>query len=47
MGRPIRLAPSRRFVKLESEMNSQSEDGQDISTNPSRDAEQPETVDSL
>lgn len=47
MGRPIRLARSRRFVKLESEINSQSEEGQDISTNSSRDSEQPETVDSL
>lgn len=47
MGRPIKLARSRRFVKLESEINSQSEEGQDISTNSSRDSEQPKTVDSL
>lgn len=47
MGRPIRLARSRRFVKLEAEINSQPEEGQDISTNSSCNSEQPETVDSL
>lgn len=47
MGRPIRLARSRRFVKLESEVNSESEDGQDVQTTSIDDTAQPEQVDSL
>uniref|UniRef100_A0A803MEC6 RRM domain-containing protein n=2 Tax=Chenopodium quinoa TaxID=63459 RepID=A0A803MEC6_CHEQI len=44
MERPIRLARSNRFVKLESELNSVPEDGEDDS---SHDSEQTEAVDSL
>ncbi|XP_021865086.1 RNA-binding protein CP29B, chloroplastic [Spinacia oleracea] len=47
MGRPIKLARSNRFVKLESELNSLSEDGEDTAADSSLDSEQTETVDSL
>lgn len=43
MGRIIRLARSKRFVKLESELNSQSEDGEDMPA----DSEQAEAVDNM
>ncbi|KAK9757647.1 hypothetical protein RND81_01G176500 [Saponaria officinalis] len=42
LGRPIRVARSRRFVKLESEMNSLSEEEQDLSTDSSQASDQPE-----
>ncbi|XP_021743597.1 28 kDa ribonucleoprotein, chloroplastic-like [Chenopodium quinoa] len=47
MGRPIRLARSNRFVKLESELNSLPEDGEDQPADSSHDSEQTETLDNL
>lgn len=47
MGRPIRVARSKRFVKLESEINTVSEDGEDMPADLSHDLEQTETVDDL
>ncbi|CAO2834304.1 unnamed protein product [Amaranthus hypochondriacus] len=43
MGRTIRLGRSKRFVKLESELNSQSEGGEDIPA----DSEQTEAIDNM
>ncbi|KAL9228747.1 hypothetical protein vseg_004295 [Gypsophila vaccaria] len=42
LGRPIRVARSRRFVKLESELNPQSEEEQDLSNDSSPGSDQPE-----
>lgn len=47
MGRPIRLARSKRFVKLESELNPQSEDGEVMPADSSHNSEQVEAVDNL
>lgn len=47
MGRPIRVARSNRFVKLESEINTQSEDGEDMRADSGHDSEQTETADNL
>lgn len=44
MGKPIRVARSRRFVKLETEMKSQSEDNEDMLAISGHDSEQPEPI---
>ncbi|XP_074272739.1 28 kDa ribonucleoprotein, chloroplastic-like [Silene latifolia] len=45
LGRPIRLARSKKFVKLESEINSQTEEEPDLSTDSSQGSDQPEARD--
>lgn len=47
MGRPISVARSNRFVKPESEINPQSEEGEDIPADSGHDSEQNETADNL
>lgn len=47
MGRPIKVARSNRFVKLESEINPQSEDVEDMPADSAHGSEQTETADNL